>query len=128
MNFFLLFSIFFLAVGCVEKVSGQTESNKETIQNPLKIPPFSFDENEVISKNDPLSKQCKAKVLRTFPGSSIDYSVITYSNNWDFVWRADMTASNDRKGRVVCWSPSEANMGGVILNSKFLDEQDLPLR
>ncbi len=108
--------VFSVLVGSMQIAMSTTEVN------PLRIPVFSPAPGSVIVENRNLADQCEAETLKTFPGAKIEYAVTVQNEDWDDVWYADVTAYNDRQGRIVCWIPS--GFERAVINSKFLENDD----
>lgn len=124
----LLFtSLGVLLLGCGQNASSQVDNSERQIGNPIQIPTFSAGNDEVVSENARITEACRVEVLKTFPDIKIERLIVTKSELWGFVWRADVVVVNDRKGRLVCWSPQEVQTDKVLLNSKFRDTTDKPL-
>ncbi len=64
---------------------------------------------------------------RTIPGTDVTMSVGTQSDKGGRVWHDDLLVNfSGQLGRVVCWDPKEENSNKIIVNTKFLSEEDLP--
>jgi len=96
------------------------------------VPPLAKEINETVIADATFDEQCGAYFVQMAKrqGWSIKHSLITHSDEWGRIWRADFDIkgieySTDLLNRLVCWEDNEGK--GLTAHAAF-GQRLLPLR